>query len=55
MQQIVQQKVQRKAQQKVHSNYIALLIKQVVFTKLVQSLLIAWILNGGCALNFLLV
>ena len=38
VQQIVQQKVQQKAQQKVHNNYVALLIKQFVFTKSVESL-----------------
>ena len=37
-QQTVQQKVQQKMQQKVHNNYVALLIKQFVFTKLVESL-----------------
>ena len=37
-QQIVQQKVQQKAQQKVHNNYVALLIKQFVFTQSVESL-----------------
>ena len=42
VQQIVKQKVQQKAQQrvpqKVHNNYVALLIKQFVFTKFVESL-----------------
>ena len=33
-----QQTVQQKVQQKVHKNYVALLIKQFVFTKLVESL-----------------
>ena len=32
------QLVQQTAQQKVHNNYVALLIKQFVFTKLVESL-----------------
>ena len=35
---LVQQSVQQKGQQKVHSNYVTLLIKQFVFTKLVESL-----------------
>ena len=35
---LVQQIVQQKAQQKVHNNYVALLIKQFVFTKSVESL-----------------
>ena len=36
---IVQKKVKKKkVQQKVHNSYIALLIKQFVFTKLVESL-----------------
>ena len=42
MQQKVQQKEQQKAQQKalqkMHNNYVALLIKQFVFTKLEESL-----------------
>ena len=42
VQQIVQQKVRRKEQQKVQqkvpNNYVALLIKQFMFTKLVKSL-----------------
>ena len=38
VQQTVQEKVQQKMQQKVHNNYVALLIKQFVFTKLVESL-----------------
>ena len=38
VQQIVQQKVQQKGQQKVHNIYVALLIKQFVFTKLMESL-----------------
>ena len=37
LQQTVQQKVQQKIQQKVHS-YVALLMKQFMFTKLVESL-----------------
>ena len=32
---LVQQIMQQKVQQKVHNNYIALLIKQFVFTKLI--------------------
>ena len=32
---LVQQIMQQKVQQKVHNNYVALLIKQFVFTKLV--------------------
>ena len=32
---LVQQIIQQKVQQKVHNNYVALLIKQFVFTKLV--------------------
>ena len=47
--------MQQKVQQKVHNNYAALLIKQFVFIKLVESLLIAWIVNWGCKLYFLLV
>ena len=35
-QQKVQQNVQQKVQQKVHNNYVALLIKQLVFAKLVN-------------------
>ena len=35
---LVQQKVQQKGQLKVNNNYVALLIKQYVFAKLVQSL-----------------
>ena len=35
---LVQQIVQQKLQQKVHNNYVAPLIKQFVFTKLVESL-----------------
>ena len=38
VQQKVQQKAQQNVQQKVHNNYVALLIKQFVFTKLVESL-----------------
>ena len=38
VQQIVQQTVQQTVQQKGHNNYIALLIKESVFTKLVKSL-----------------
>ena len=38
MQQTVQQKVQQKMQRKVHNGYVALLIKQFLFTKLVKSL-----------------
>ena len=34
----VQQKVQHKGQQKGHYNYVTLLIKQFVLTKLMQSL-----------------
>ena len=34
----MQQKVQQKVQQTVHNNYVAPLIKQSVFTKLVESL-----------------
>ena len=37
-QQIVQQKMQHKVQQQVHNNYVALLTKQCVFNKLVESL-----------------
>ena len=37
VQQIVQQQVQQKVQQKVHNNYVAPLIKQFVFTNLVES------------------
>ena len=35
---LVQQIVQRKVQQNVHHNFVALLIKRFVFTKLVESL-----------------
>ena len=35
---LVQQKGQQKMQQKVWNNYVALLIKRFVFTKLVESL-----------------
>ena len=35
VQQTVQQEVLQKVQQKVHNNYVALLMKQFVFTKLV--------------------
>ena len=35
---LVQQIMQQKVQQKVHNNYVALLIKQFVFTKLQESL-----------------
>ena len=35
---VVQQLVQQKVQQKVHNNYVAPLIKQFVFTKLLESL-----------------
>ena len=38
VQQKVQQKAQQKAQQKVRNNYVALLIKQFVFTRSVESL-----------------
>ena len=38
VQQKEQQKEQQKAQQKMHNNYVALLIKQFVFTKLGESL-----------------
>ena len=38
VQQKAQQKVQQNVQQKLHNNHIALLIKQFVFTKLVESL-----------------
>ena len=38
VQQKEQQKAQQKAQQKMHNNYVALLIKQFVFTKLEESL-----------------
>ena len=38
VQQKEQQKEQQKAQQKMHNNYVALLIKQFVFTKLEESL-----------------
>ena len=34
----VQQKVKQKVKQEVYNNYVALLIKQFVFTKLVESL-----------------
>ena len=34
---LVQQIVQQKVQQKVHNNYVAPLIKQFVFTNLVES------------------
>ena len=33
----VQQKVKQKVQQKVRNSYVALLMKQFVFTKLVES------------------
>ena len=49
---LVQQIVQRKVQQKVHNNCVAPLIKQSVFTKLVESFFV-WILNWGCKLYFL--
>ena len=35
---LVQQEAQQKVQQKVNKKYVALLIKQFVFTKLVESL-----------------
>ena len=35
---LVQRIVQQQVQQKVHNNYVAPLIKQFVFTKLVESL-----------------
>ena len=35
---MVQQKVQKKVQQNVHNKYVAPLIKQFVFNKLVESL-----------------
>ena len=38
VQQKVQQKLQQKVQQKVHNNYAAPLMKQSVFTKLLESL-----------------
>ena len=38
VQQKAQQKVQQNVQQKLHNNHVALLIKQFVFTKLVESL-----------------
>ena len=34
---LLQQKMQHKVQQKMHNNYVALLIKEFVFTKLVES------------------
>ena len=38
VQQKAPQKVQQNVQQKLHNNHVALLIKQFVFTKLVESL-----------------
>ena len=38
VQQTVQQNMQQKMQRKVHNGYVALLIKQFLFTKLVKSL-----------------
>ena len=38
VQQIVQQKELQKKQQKMRNNYVALLIKLLVFTKLVECL-----------------
>ena len=35
---LVQQKGQQKVQQKVHNDYVALLIKRFAFTKLVETL-----------------
>ena len=40
MQKKVQQKVQQIMQHKVHSNYVSLLIKRIVSTKLVESIYI---------------
>ena len=34
---LLQQKMQHKVQQKMHNNYVALLIKEFVFTNLVES------------------